>query len=108
MLKIVIHTALKYFDKSCFKKEFPGLDNYELSQEVPKAYLKFNEEDIMAYIAKLPEGYRQVFNLYVIEGYSHQEIGQMLHIGESTSRSQLTRARKILQHQITIAQKQIA
>ena len=108
MRRIIIHTALKYFDKSSFKKEHSGLDNYEISQDVPQVFLKFNEEEIMNYIDKLPDGYKQVFNLYVVEGYSHQEIGVMLNIGESTSRSQLARARKILQQQITIAQKQTA
>ncbi len=108
MRRIVIHTALKYFDKSSFKKEHHGLENYELSQDVPKVFLKFNEEEIMNYINQLPDGYKQVFNLFVIEGYSHKEIGEILNIGESTSRSQLARARKILQNQLISAKKQTA
>ena len=51
-------------------------------------------------IARLPEGYRVVFNLYAIEGYSHKEIAELLHIKESTSRSQLVKARKMLQQQL--------
>ncbi len=54
-------------------------------------------EDIYKLIRSLPVGYRTVFNLYAVEGYSHREIGQRLNISESTSRSQLTKARKKLQ-----------
>ena len=49
---------------------------------------------------RLPSGYRLVFNLYAIEGYSHAEIGKQLNISESTSRSQYTRARALLKKQI--------
>ena len=45
---------------------------------------------------KLPPGYRTVFNLYAIEGYSHKEIGKMLNISDGTSKSQLARARHTL------------
>ena len=54
-------------------------------------------EGILEMVCSLPSGYRTVFNLYVIEGYSHKEIGSMLSITESTSRSQLNRARILLQ-----------
>ena len=54
-------------------------------------------EEIMAYVRSLPDGFRTVFNMFAIEGYSHKEIGNMLHITESTSRSQYMRARKMLQ-----------
>ena len=58
----------------------------------PESYLKI--------INELPVGYRTVFNLYAIEGYAHNEIAAMLGIAESTSRSQLTKARKILKQKI--------
>ena len=54
-------------------------------------------EELMDIINMLPAGYRTVFNLYAIEGYSHREIGDMLGISENTSKSQLSRARKHLQ-----------
>lgn len=57
-------------------------------------------EDLMAMIEKLPVGYRTVFNLYAIEGYSHAEIAEQLSINENTSKSQLSRARKLLQQQL--------
>ena len=51
-------------------------------------------------IAELPAGFRTVFNMYVVEGYSHQEIAEALGISVTTSRSQLLRARAILQAKI--------
>lgn len=62
---------------------------------------KFSMDDIQFLIDGLPDGYRMVFNLYVIEGYKHQEIGELLGISEGTSKSQLMHARKMLQTQIT-------
>lgn len=57
-------------------------------------------EEILLLVQNLPEGYRTVFNLYAIEGYSHQKIGQLLRISESTSKSQLNRARNTLKQKI--------
>jgi RNA polymerase sigma-70 factor (ECF subfamily) len=55
-----------------------------------------SENELMELIHRLPTGYKTVFNLYAIEGYSHEEIGTMLGIKASTSRSQYTRAREML------------
>ena len=60
----------------------------------------FSIEDIQNLIDSLPDGYKMVFNLYVIEGYKHQEIASLLGISEGTSKSQLSHARKMLQEQI--------
>ena len=60
-----------------------------------------NADDLMSCIGRLPVGYRTVFNLYVIEGYSHNEIAKMMNIRESSSQSQLVRARRILQREVT-------
>jgi RNA polymerase sigma-70 factor (ECF subfamily) len=54
-------------------------------------------EDLLRMVEELPVGYRTVFNLYAIEGYSHKEIGEQLGISENTSKSQLSRARTLLQ-----------
>lgn len=56
--------------------------------------------DLMKCIEDLPIGYRTIFNLYAIEGYSHKEIAEMLNIKENSSQSQLTRARKVLQEKV--------
>lgn len=55
-----------------------------------------NTQAIMKMVQDLPDGYRVVFNMYVVEGYSHKEIGQQLGITENTSKSQLSRAKKAL------------
>jgi RNA polymerase sigma-70 factor (ECF subfamily) len=57
-------------------------------------------KELMAMITELPPGFRTVFNMYAIEGYSHKEIGDMLGISETTSRTQLSRARIWLQKKI--------
>ena len=59
-----------------------------------------SREEIIALVRQLPPGYRTVFNLYVIEGYSHQEIGDMLGISSGTSKSQLSRAKGLLKNQL--------
>jgi len=66
----------------------------------PDIFSKLSEDELLKLIAELPNGYRIVFNLYAIEGYSHKEIGEQLGIGESTSRSQLVKARRLLQTKI--------
>jgi RNA polymerase sigma-70 factor (ECF subfamily) len=68
----------------------------------PTILEKISANDLMECIAGLPDGYRTVFNLYAIEGYTHAEIGDMLAINESTSRSQFMRARNILQKNVQI------
>ncbi len=66
-------------------------------QPLEEIHSNLNVEDLLVCLQKLPDGYRTVFNLYAIEGYSHQEIAQMLGISEGTSKSQLSRARNMLQ-----------
>ncbi len=57
-------------------------------------------DELIKHINSLPDGYRMVFNLYVIEGYKHHEIAEMLGISESTSKTQLLKARKMLMKKI--------
>lgn len=59
------------------------------------------EEDIVRFVVRLPEGYRTVFNLFVVEGYSHAEIANLLNISEITSRTQLFKAKSILKKMLT-------
>jgi RNA polymerase sigma-70 factor (ECF subfamily) len=61
----------------------------------------FSIDDIQLLIDNLPEGYKMVFNLYIIEGYKHNEIAELLNISEGTSKSQLSYAKRMLQTQIT-------
>ena len=65
----------------------------------------FQEKELLELIDNLPEGYRLVFNLYVIEGYPHEEIANILGIQPGTSRSQLVKARNMLKNQLLNLQK---
>jgi len=101
--RIMINTALKFVSKKSFQNESLGIESYQLNDknEDPTVFSKLGVDEMMTLINALPDGYRIVFNLYAIEGYSHKEIGQLLDIEESTSRSQLVKARRILQKKIT-------
>ena len=66
---------------------------------------QLNVEDIMTLVHSLPSGYRTVFNLYAIEGYSHAEIAKQLNINVNTSKSQLSRARILLQKKLADLEK---
>lgn len=74
--------------------------NETSSNQSPEVENKLGMDDCLSLVRNLPDGYRTVFNLYVIEGYAHKEIAEILHISESASRSQLTRARNILKSQL--------
>jgi RNA polymerase sigma factor (sigma-70 family) len=103
--RIVVNTAIRHLERK--KMHFKDVDenSYEAPQIGPQAYTHLGEGDLMKLISQLPEGYRMVFNLNAIEGYSHEEIAVMLNIQPGTSRSQLVKARKMLQHQILQMQK---
>tara|TARA_R110002049_G_scaffold270895_2_gene447962 strand:- start:510 stop:1049 length:540 start_codon:yes stop_codon:yes gene_type:complete len=96
--RIMVNTCLNYYRKIGAQLEKIGVEDYQVGSTEPLAESNMGEKDLMAIIQQLPEGYRIVFNLYAIEGYSHKEIGKELGITESTSRSQLSKARKWLQN----------
>ena len=95
MYKIVINEALMFIRESNRLFATTEIERLDYSSEAYTDH-HFSEEDCLKLLQMLPTGYRTVFNLFAIEGFSHQEIGQMLNITESTSRSQLTRAREML------------
>ena len=103
--RIVVNTALKNYSKKSYKNEQIGLESYPDIPMEPSIYSNLHREELMGLVKKLPDGYRIVFNLYAIEGYSHKEISEMLDIQESTSRSQLVKARRMLQVMIQELQK---
>lgn len=104
--RIIINTAIK----NNLKKHniFHELKPEHLKEDVvpPEVFSALSEEELIRLIASLPDGYRTVFNLYVIEGFTHKEISDMLHIEEATSRSQLAKARRILQEKVNHLYKQ--
>ncbi len=73
---------------------------WNVSSDMPSQVQDLGYKELMQLVAALPAGYRTVFNMYVIEGFSHDEIAKALNISAATSRSQLLRARAMLQDKI--------
>ena len=108
MRRVVVNTALKKYTVSRYSKEFSVeevKDTALLNINDAPAFNHLTEKDILLLIHNLPDGYRIIFNLYVIEGFQHDEIANMLGIQPGTSRSQLVKARQMLQREIIQMQK---
>jgi len=94
----------KYREKSPLQV----VKEYEDEQETPDIDLEdasINVDVLLKFIQELPDRYRLVFNLYVLDDFTHKEIAKMLEISEGTSKSNLSRARKILKDKLEIYQK---
>ncbi len=95
--RVMVNSALEQLRKR--KRAFSTVEIGEVADSFEadeNFFSKYREEALVQMLQFLPEGYRTVFNLYVMEEYSHQEIGEMLGIAESASRSQLSRAKAML------------
>jgi len=102
MRRIIVNTALEKYRGRHNLYRVDDIDNIpELDSEPDSEdYSGLDAEDLMEIIRELPPKYRMVFNLFAIEGYSHKEIGEMVNISEGTSKSNLARARIILQRRV--------
>jgi RNA polymerase sigma factor (sigma-70 family) len=100
MRRIVIHTALRQYQRQRFDFETSGTENLPERTIDPDVMSSLSEAELIKLINQLPDGYKVVFNLVAIEGYSHAEAAEMLGIQESTSRSQLAKARRWLGEQL--------
>ena len=99
--KIFVNTALMYLRKKDALKMSDDLENARgLSTDITSQMQNIGYKELMKLITALPPGFRTVFNMYVVEGYSHKEIAELLNITETTSRTQLSRARVWLQSKI--------
>jgi RNA polymerase sigma-70 factor (ECF subfamily) len=109
MRKIMVTTALNFYKRKSLLNKNIDLDNINpVSVTEPDAVSMLSKEELLSLVQQLPDGYRIVFNLYSIEGYSHKKIGEMLNISINTSKSQLARARISLQqkiHKLNIVEK---
>lgn len=100
--RVFINSSIEHFRKKSVQlskvseKEENTIEDADIS-----ALDNLAEKDIVSLIQELSPGYRTVFNLYVVEGYSHKEIADQLGISEGTSKSQLARARSILQKKVS-------
>ena len=95
--RIMVNTALNFLKKNKrYQDELVFTDNYlhPVTNQDPAVLMEAKQ--IAGLIRQLPAGYQTIFNLHAIEGYSHVEIGEMLGINDSTSRSQYARARALL------------
>lgn len=100
MRRIMVNTSLEKFRKQNNLYPVEDMVKYEAVQLSEDVLSTIAAKDLLELIHELPPRYRMVFNLYAIEGYSHKEIGQMMTISEGTSKSNLSRARGILQLKI--------
>jgi len=99
--RVVINENLIFLRKNSNSFKVDTIDNVHFVPDQSESALDIlSAEELTKMIQKLPAGYRTVFNLYVIEGFSHQEIADMLEIQLGTSKSQLSKARKELQKQL--------
>lgn len=94
--KIIINTAIDYYRKNAARTPLLEIEEAENEAFDINRVDDLNYEDLKKILDELPEMQRIIFNLYEIEGYTHQEIGEQLGLNESTSRSYLTRAKKKL------------
>ncbi len=98
--RIFVNTAIEQFRRRRYLQPVTEKEENSIDGKNVSALDGLAERDILALIQQLSPGYRTVFNMYVIEGYSHKEIGEMLGISEGTSKSQLSRAKVILQEMV--------
>lgn len=95
-----VRTSLRHLEKNECLKCHQTIDDVDVITSAPTAVQMLSHNELLKLVEALPTGYRIVFNLFVIEGYTHQEISEMLSISEGTSKSQLSRARNQLKNQI--------
>ncbi len=98
--KVAVYTALNYIRPRVVDAETIAGHMDADDQEYHRLLDKLSNDQLVIMINELPEGYRFVFNMSVIDGYSHREIANQLGIAESTSRSQLTAAKKLLRDRL--------
>lgn len=102
--RIMVNTALEALRKKKVDYSSADIQNLEDDYESDNDVMsKMGYQDLLGFIQSLSPGYQVIFNLYVIEGYQHKEIATLLSISEGTSKSQLARARMILQEKIRVS-----
>ncbi len=100
--KVVIRTAINHYHKEknrLFHQDVNEL-NEQLKEQDQDAVSQLSAAEVLQMVNELPDGYRIVFNLYVVDGFKHHEIADMLGVTESTSKTQLRKARLLLQKKI--------
>lgn len=98
--RIMVNESLLYLRKNKSMYLEVDIEEAVIEPDYGQADYLFEERELLEMINNLPVGYRTVFNLYAIEGYSHKEIGNQMGINENTSKSQLSRARSLLKNEV--------
>jgi RNA polymerase sigma-70 factor (ECF subfamily) len=95
--RIFVNTAIEQFRKKTYLQPITEQEESTIEGKYISVLDNMAEKDIIKLIQQLSPGYRTVFNMYVIEGFTHKQIAEALNISEGTSKSQLSRAKLILQ-----------
>ena len=99
--RVVVNTSAEIYRREKKHSYTSELNDYTFGMRANDNVIEqLAAEDLLNKIQQLPDGYRVVFNLYAIEGYSHKEIGEKLNISENTSKSQYSRARASIRQMI--------
>lgn len=106
--RIMVTESLMFLRRNKEWRQEVPLEEILVEPDYDWADVAVNENDLLRMVNQLPDGYRTVFNLYAIEGYNHAEIAEMLGISEGTSKSQLSRARMLLQANLKKLEKEPA
>lgn len=95
--RIFVNTAIEHFRRKSYLQPITEREENTVENQYLSVLDNLAEKDIINLVQQLSPGYRTVFNMYVVEGYTHKQIAEMLGISEGTSKSQLSRAKLILQ-----------
>ena len=95
--RIFVNTAIEHYRKKMYLQPITEHEENTVEGSYLSVLDNLAEKDIINLVQQLSPGYRTVFNMYVVEGYSHKQIAEQLGISEGTSKSQLSRAKQILQ-----------
>lgn len=107
MKRIMVNTAITFYHKNLKHKYHDDISELQETINTDSNWQDsdFTHDELLRIIQTLPDGYRNIFNLYAIEGYKHKEIAQMLEIDVSTSKSQYHRAKKIIRNKLEALKK---
>jgi RNA polymerase sigma-70 factor (ECF subfamily) len=98
--RIFVNTAIEYYRKKTYLQPITEHEENTVEGKYLSVLDNLAEKDIIKLVQQLSPGYRTVFNMYVVEGYTHKQIAELLSISEGTSKSQLSRAKQILQDMV--------
>jgi RNA polymerase sigma-70 factor (ECF subfamily) len=98
--RIIVNTAIEHFRKKNMLYAIDEKTEIQLADENTNIFNQLEAKELLEIIKSMPAGYRTVFNLYAIEGYTHKEIATMMNLTEGTSKSQYARAKSWLQEKI--------